>query len=121
MLLEQEQESRVLQVFGLAMLGIGHTERAKQLLHAAQEQSTEPLPQVISAGPLNQRDRYFLAQPKSGAEHIADASRFKRLLTKAESAISEARHDDAGRYLQMAGEIPGFKRHPGLLKLKARR
>lgn len=114
---EHQPETAVLRLFGQTMLWLGYTARAKQLLQSPQEQCPEISPMLAPA----QRDRYFLAKPRTGAEHMADASRFKRLLSKAESAISEARHDDARRYLQMAGEIPGFKRHPGLIRLNTRR
>ncbi len=53
-----------------------------------------------------------LAIPRTGAEHAADAARFKRLLTKAEAAMSESRYSDAQRYIQMAIELPGYERHP---------
>lgn len=89
-------------------------------MRSGQDRSSESLLLTNSVGPPNQRDRYFLAQPKSGAKHIAEASRFKRLLAKAEAALSELRLSDAGRYLQMAGEIPGFKRHPGLTAARKR-
>jgi serine/threonine protein kinase len=56
----------------------------------------------------------YLAVPKTGAEHAADASRFKRLLSKVEAAINEGRRDDARRYFMMAQEIPGYSRHPRL-------
>lgn len=53
-----------------------------------------------------------LSPPISGEDLAQDSARFGRLMAKAEAAIQEGRTDDAGRYLLMSGDIPGFARHP---------
>lgn len=59
---------------------------------------------------------FVLAKPRSGLEFNADATRFRRLIDKSVTAIAENRLDDARRYTLMAGDIPGFGRHPRLRK-----
>ena len=123
-LFNDESDFEVLKLLGLTLLELGETERASHVLVAAGKRALSLkaaqeiealLPKTSESPNVNaspaQRNRYFLAQPKSGAEYIAEATRFKRLLTKAELAMGEARQADARRYLQMAREIPGFKRN----------
>ena len=54
----------------------------------------------------------ILAPPISGEDLAHDSARFRRLIDKAELAISDWRLDDASRFLLMSGDIPGFARHP---------
>lgn len=63
---------------------------------------------------------YTLAKPRSGSDFNADMTRFRRLVEKATAAIAERRGEDARRYAQMAGDIPGFGRHPRLRKIRQR-
>ena len=63
---------------------------------------------------------FVLAQPRSGSDFNADVSRFRRLVVKADLAITANRMDDAHRYALMAGDIPGFGRHPRLRKIRER-
>ena len=61
---------------------------------------------------------FVLAKPRSGSDFNADTTRFRRLVEKAGTAIAESRCEDARRYAQMAGDIPGFGRHPRLRKIR---
>lgn len=61
-----------------------------------------------------------LAAPISGEDFAHDSTRFNRLMTKAERAISDGLLDDAKRYLIMSGDIPGFSRNSKRTKLLAR-
>ena len=64
--------------------------------------------------------QFVLARPRSGSEFCGDLVRFRRLMDKAEAAITGQRQADANRYTQMAREIPGFGRHPRLSRVLTR-
>ncbi len=61
----------------------------------------------------------LLAPPISGEDFSMDLERFIRLATKAEQALKDDRIPEAERYLLMAGDIPGFGRHPRRRRLLA--
>ena len=63
---------------------------------------------------------FVLAKPRSGSDFCADLVRFRRLMDKTDRAVSENRMQDARRYVEMCGDIPGFSRHPKLRRALAR-
>lgn len=68
---------------------------------------------------LNSRLLPVLAKPTSGSEYAHHNERFSRLISKAKTAMDSNDSENASRYLLMAGDIPGFGRHPDLHKLRA--
>lgn len=63
---------------------------------------------------------FVLAKPRSGSDFSADLVRFRRLMEKTDRAAAENRMQDARRYVEMCGDIPGFSRHPKLRRTLAR-
>ena len=59
-----------------------------------------------------------LAKPISGEQNFFNRERFFRLLEKGEVSFLEGDSENARRYVLMAGDIPGFARHPSLHKLR---
>jgi len=88
-------------------------EKAQEVASNHEIQEIERLWQLSKEWNLN----LVLAPPISGEDFADDSGRFRRLMSKAESAIHEGQVDDARRYLLMSGDIPGFARHPKRRKL----
>ena len=86
------------------------------LLTAAEKGGAENATLTI---PANRRLVPVLAKPMSGAAVAFHKDRFHRLITKAKSALATHDTENAGRYVLMAGDIPGFARHPELHRLRS--
>lgn len=115
--------------FNLAVMNKSGTEQmqawALQNLRTAAE--LEPGNEVpmqlirkLQSGTISSSHAFVLAKPLSGSEFNTDVLRFQRLMEKADRAMTENKMDDARRYALMAGDIPGFGRHPRLQKIRQR-
>jgi serine/threonine protein kinase len=93
----------------------GRTREATDALKKARQiAGVHEMPEIQRLWDLSNQRKLnpVLAPPISGEDFAYDSARFSRLMAKAELAIREQRLDDAGRYLTMSGDIPGFARHP---------
>jgi serine/threonine protein kinase len=91
-------------------------EAARRAWTAAEKREIEHL----QSGASGQQYGFVLAKPRSGTEFSADLIRFRRLMEKAEKALVRGGIEDARRYVQMSGDIPGFGRHPRRIRLAGR-
>lgn len=96
---------------------LGREEHATRFLRSAAERggtdnATETIPSTRRLLPV-------LAKPMSGDDFAFHKDRFHRLITKAKNALTTHDTENASRYVLMAGDIPGFARHPDLHKLRA--
>ncbi len=123
-------DAHALKLLGMTLFEIGEFARASRALALAKKASRDlALSNEIDSllvrltrggkakGLMFPSNHYFLAQPRTGEAFLADAARFDRLLTKAEAAVKDLRHEDARRYLQMSADILGYARHPRAKKL----
>jgi hypothetical protein len=68
---------------------------------------------------LAPRVQFLLLSWQISCEQIFfNRERFFRLLEKGEVSFLEGDSENARRYVLMAGDIPGFARHPSLHKLR---
>jgi serine/threonine protein kinase len=104
----------------VTLIDLGHVSEALALfqktlnVHPNHEQASHNL-HLLKSNP-RQKVGFRLAVPRSGAEYSYNARRFKRLIEKSKAAVKDERYDDLQRYLQTARELPGFERHPALIK-----
>jgi serine/threonine protein kinase len=96
---------------------LGRQEDANRYLRSATERggsdnAAETIPAIRRIVPV-------LANPMSGDDLAFHKDRFYRLIAKAKNALTTHDTDNASRYVLMAGDIPGFARHPDLHRLRA--
>ena len=96
---------------------LGRDEDATRFLRSAAERGgTDSAGETV---PSKRRLLPVLAKPMSGDDFAFHKDRFHRLITKATTALTTHDTENASRYVLMAGDIPGFARHPDLHKLRA--
>jgi len=95
---------------------LGRHEDANRFQRFAAERSGLQLSSEVIHG--KQRLAPVLAKPMSGDELAFHKERFYRLIAKAQTALTIHDFENANRYVLMAGDIPGFARHPDLYKLR---
>ena len=93
----------------------GKHEKVAGFLRSAAERGAEGDAVLIS----DHRLVPVLAKPMAGDELAFHKERFSRLIGKAKNALAANDTENASRYVLMAGDIPGFARHPDLHKLRA--
>ncbi|MDQ2867118.1 MAG: protein kinase [Verrucomicrobiota bacterium] len=91
---------------------------------ATENERTEigEIKKAAAAGPLQgwfgrNKQPFVLSVPLSGAEHAHDFKKMLRLIEKAEAAYAEKRDYDVRRYIEQLRILPGFARHPLVLRL----
>jgi hypothetical protein len=96
---------------------LGRQEDTSRFLQSAVERGA---PDNAALGiPSNRRLVPVLAKPMSGDDLAFHKDRFNRLIAKAKNALATHNTENASRYVLMAGDIPGFARHPDLHRLRA--
>lgn len=97
---------------------LGRQRDAEQYFDLAMEQNRPDFAGSLIPFPATPRIVPVLAKPMSGAEFSYHKDRFFRLISKGKSAVASNDSNNASRYVLMAGDIPGFARHPELHKLR---
>ena len=62
--------------------------------------------------------RPILSLPSNGTRSLFDQNRFQRLIQKSEKATRDGDYENGSRYAIMAGDLPGYSRHPHLQRLQ---
>ena len=96
---------------------LGREEDAKRFLRSAAERGGAD--NAAETVPSKRRLLPVLAKPMSGDDFAFHKERFHRLIAKAKNALTTHDTENASRYVLMAGDIPGFARHPDLHRLRS--